>query len=80
MAKLCNTIIEKATAALATAKKDNDFIYHDRIPELDSLPPIPKAAIAKPIPVKGKLNEATRGMKNCKLDLGKFCILSLSEQ
>ncbi|KAK2718955.1 hypothetical protein QYM36_006086 [Artemia franciscana] len=39
MAKLCNTIIEKATAALATAKKDNDFIHHDQIPEVGtSLP------------------------------------------
>ncbi|VDK84872.1 unnamed protein product [Litomosoides sigmodontis] len=43
-----NTAIEKAYAA---AKKDNDFIYHERIVDFRSLPPLPKAAVAKLVPV-----------------------------
>ncbi|XP_076437173.1 programmed cell death 6-interacting protein-like isoform X2 [Babylonia areolata] len=34
--------------ALEMAKKDNDFIYHDKIPDLKSLGAIGKAAVAKP--------------------------------
>ena len=34
--------------ALESAKKDNDFIYHDKIPDLKTLPAIGKAAVAKP--------------------------------
>ncbi len=33
--------------AYESAKKDNDFIYHERIPDLKSLPAIQKAAVAK---------------------------------
>ncbi|MCP9260327.1 Apoptosis-linked 2-interacting protein X 1 [Dirofilaria immitis] len=40
--------IEKA---YASAKKDNDFIYHERIADFRSLPQLPKAAVAKVIPV-----------------------------
>uniref|UniRef100_A0A0R3RFX1 BRO1 domain-containing protein n=1 Tax=Elaeophora elaphi TaxID=1147741 RepID=A0A0R3RFX1_9BILA len=43
-----NAAIEKAYTA---AKKDNDFIYHERIIDFRSLPPLPKAAVAKIIPV-----------------------------
>ncbi|XP_054710017.1 programmed cell death 6-interacting protein-like [Uloborus diversus] len=38
------------------AKKDNDFIYHARIPDAKSLPPIGKAPLAKPIFPSEKLN------------------------
>ncbi|RUS90047.1 hypothetical protein EGW08_002160 [Elysia chlorotica] len=37
--------------ALEQAKKDNDFIYHDKIPDLKSLPSIGKAVVAKPAPL-----------------------------
>ncbi|XP_012936236.1 programmed cell death 6-interacting protein [Aplysia californica] len=33
--------------ALESAKKDNDFIYHDKIPDLKTLDPIGKAVVAK---------------------------------
>lgn len=36
---------------LQAAKKDNDFIYHDKVPDVKSLAPIGKAAIAKPTPI-----------------------------
>uniref|UniRef100_A0A915PJX6 BRO1 domain-containing protein n=1 Tax=Setaria digitata TaxID=48799 RepID=A0A915PJX6_9BILA len=45
---LQHTAIEKA---YASAKKDNDFIYHERIADFRSLPPLPKAAVAKILPV-----------------------------
>ena len=45
----------KADQALKTAKKDNDFIYHERIPDQKSLKPIGKAVVAKPIALPEKL-------------------------
>ena len=41
----------KVQRALEQAKKDNDFIYHDKIPDLKSLPSIGKAVVAKPSPL-----------------------------
>ena len=35
---------------LQSAKKDNDFIYHEKIPPLDSLPEIKGAPLVKGIP------------------------------
>uniref|UniRef100_A0A069DX83 Putative programmed cell death protein n=1 Tax=Panstrongylus megistus TaxID=65343 RepID=A0A069DX83_9HEMI len=43
--------VTKAERALADANKDNDFIYHDRIPDSKHLPVIQKAALAKPLPI-----------------------------
>ena len=37
----------KATRNLTEVKKDNDFIYHERIPDIKSLSPISKACVAK---------------------------------
>jgi len=36
--------LRRTEKALADAKKDNDFIYHERIPEEKALTPIGKAA------------------------------------
>lgn len=44
------------------SKKDNDFIYHARIPEYKSLAPIGKAALAKPIMPGEKLNSDSQDM------------------
>jgi len=47
----------KATRALTEAKKDNDFIYHERVP--DSMAPIEKVAsarLAKPTVVPTKFH------------------------
>ncbi|XP_050432887.1 programmed cell death 6-interacting protein [Adelges cooleyi] len=46
----------KAQQELIEAKKDNDFIYHERIPDVKNLEPIAKIAIAKSIPVPAKLS------------------------
>ncbi|XP_041759397.1 programmed cell death 6-interacting protein isoform X3 [Coregonus clupeaformis] len=38
---------DKISRALTAAKKDNDFIYHDRVPEVKDLEHIGKAALVK---------------------------------
>lgn len=38
---------------LQAVKKDNDFIYNDRVPSHSSLDAIPKATIAKPVRLAG---------------------------
>ncbi|XP_041371730.1 programmed cell death 6-interacting protein-like isoform X2 [Gigantopelta aegis] len=43
--------LAKIQRALQNAKKDNDFIYHDKVPDIKTLPVIGRATIAKPTPV-----------------------------
>ena len=40
--------------SLQEAEKDNNFIYHDKVPDIKSLPSIQKATIAKPAPFPTK--------------------------
>jgi len=47
--------LERTEQALIKARKDNDFIYHERIPEKQSLAPIEKAPVAKPALLTGQL-------------------------
>ncbi|XP_039192850.1 programmed cell death 6-interacting protein isoform X2 [Crotalus tigris] len=42
---------DKINRALSAAKKDNDFIYHDRVPDLKDLDPIGKVSLVKATPV-----------------------------
>lgn len=41
---------------LTEAKKDNDFIYHERIPDAKNLPPLGKALLAKQLPMPEKFS------------------------
>ncbi|XP_076302882.1 programmed cell death 6-interacting protein-like protein AliX [Lasioglossum baleicum] len=41
----------RAQRNLTEVKKDNDFIYHERIPDIKSLEPVGKASVAKLIPM-----------------------------
>lgn len=43
------------------AKKDNEFIYHERIPDIKLLTPVPKASVAKITPFPGKLSSKFKG-------------------
>ncbi|CAG5125760.1 unnamed protein product, partial [Candidula unifasciata] len=43
--------LSRVERALESALKDNNFIYHDKIPDLKTLQPIGKAVVAKPTPV-----------------------------
>ncbi|PNF20765.1 Programmed cell death 6-interacting protein [Cryptotermes secundus] len=47
----------KAQRNLTEAKKDNDFIYHERIPDVKSLPTVGKAMLAKSLPVPERLSQ-----------------------
>ncbi|PSN46080.1 Programmed cell death 6-interacting protein [Blattella germanica] len=47
----------KAQRNLTEAKKDNDFIYHERIPDAKSLPPVGKAMLAKALPLPERLSQ-----------------------
>lgn len=57
--------INKANRLMTEAKKDNDFIYHERVPETSSLIPIDKVAsarLAKPAPVSERLSTNFRDL------------------
>jgi hypothetical protein len=55
----------KAQRNLSEAKKDNDFIYHERIPDVKSLPSVGKALLAKTLPVPERLSQNFKGKKVC---------------
>lgn len=54
-------LMNKCQRNLNEAKKDNDFIYHDRIPDLNSLPPIGKAQPAKVLQLSHPLSQNFKG-------------------
>jgi programmed cell death 6-interacting protein len=45
----------KIQRELQAAKKDNDFIYHDRVPDVKTLDTIGKVTIAKPSPLPSSI-------------------------
>ncbi|XP_062384801.1 programmed cell death 6-interacting protein isoform X2 [Sardina pilchardus] len=47
---------ERVNRALTAAKKDNDFIYHDRVPELKDLEHIGKATLVKATAIQNPLS------------------------
>ncbi|VDM96515.1 unnamed protein product [Thelazia callipaeda] len=48
--------------AYLSAKKDNDFIYHERIADFRSLPSLPKVAVAKVLPVMSPMTPRFKDM------------------
>merc|ERR1712038_2122998 len=52
--------LARAETALAEAVKDNDFIYHDRVPDAEQLEPVAPAAVVKatPLPERWRPGEA----------------------
>uniref|UniRef100_T1JEE2 BRO1 domain-containing protein n=1 Tax=Strigamia maritima TaxID=126957 RepID=T1JEE2_STRMM len=54
--------IGKAQRAFDETKKDNDFIYHEVVPDVKTLTPIGKAALAKPIPLGERLSTNFKDM------------------
>uniref|UniRef100_A0A8C6Y0B5 Programmed cell death 6-interacting protein n=1 Tax=Naja naja TaxID=35670 RepID=A0A8C6Y0B5_NAJNA len=48
---------DKINRALTSAKKDNDFIYHDRVPDLKDLEPIGKVSLVKATPITIPLSQ-----------------------
>lgn len=53
----------RAARALARATKDNDFIYHERVPERAALEPVPRAPIAKALPPPPAFASASKGKR-----------------
>ena len=53
---------KKILRSLQEAEKDNDFIYHAKIPDLTSLTPIVKAAVAKSTPLSSPLSPHFKGL------------------
>ena len=47
--------------ALEDAVKDNDFIYHAKIPDVNTLPAIGKASVAKPLPLTDPMSKNFKG-------------------
>lgn len=56
-----SAMVKKINHALVESKKDNDFIYHERIPELKDLEPIAKIHLAKKTPLPEKMAANFRG-------------------
>ncbi|KAI8421343.1 hypothetical protein MSG28_008358 [Choristoneura fumiferana] len=50
--------LTRATRHLAEANKDNDFIYHERVPDARQLEPVGRAAVAKALPVPARWTAA----------------------
>ncbi|XP_029104308.1 programmed cell death 6-interacting protein isoform X2 [Scleropages formosus] len=48
---------DKISRALTAAKKDNDFIYHDRVPEVKDLDQIGKASLVKPTVIQVPMSQ-----------------------
>lgn len=53
--------LAKAQRALIEAEKDNNFIYHEAVPDIKTLNPISKAAVAKPTPLPSRLSSNFQG-------------------
>jgi len=71
----CKEWIKKVERALADARKDNDFIYHERIPDIKNLSAIAKAAVAKPtLPLPAKIGEG----KTTEL-FGELCPVAVNQ-
>ena len=58
---------KKIVRALQDAEKDNDFIYHSKIPELTSLAPVVKAAVARSTPLTAPMTPQFKGTLSYKL-------------
>ena len=53
--------VAKIQASYEKTKKDNEFVYHDRVPDFKTLPAIEPASLAKITPIKYPISEDFRG-------------------
>ena len=56
-------------------KKDNEFVYHERVPDFKNLGVVERAALAKTTPIKFPISEDFRG--NYYFLLPIFIIISI---
>lgn len=71
--QMFNDYAVKIERNLTEVKKDNDFIYHERIPDVKSLVPIGKALLAKALPVPERFGSSTRDL------FDKLCPLAVNQ-
>ena len=53
--------VNSVSAAYEKAKKENDYVYHERVPDYKALSTIERVALAKPTPIKFPISEDFRG-------------------
>jgi programmed cell death 6-interacting protein len=53
--------LNTVNAAYEKAKKENDYVYHERVPDYKSLSNIERVALAKATPIKFPISEDFRG-------------------
>ncbi|GAB6032031.1 hypothetical protein CHUAL_010402 [Chamberlinius hualienensis] len=61
------------------AKKDNDFIYHERVPDVKTLASVGKAALAKPIALGDHLSANFKDMFSSLVPVAVHQVMSLYE-
>lgn len=54
--------VNKIQEAFDKAKKDNEFVYHERVPDYKTLGPIDRAPLAKLIPIKFPISDDFRDL------------------
>ncbi|XP_060527003.1 programmed cell death 6-interacting protein [Cylas formicarius] len=59
---LFQELADKADRNLTEAQKDNDFIYHERIPDQKSLEPVSKRALAKVTQIQHPMSQTFRDL------------------
>jgi len=67
---LFTDIQKRLLRALQDAEKDNNFIYHAKIPEITALTAISKAAVAKSTPISSPMSSQFKGFTL----LSYFCL------
>lgn len=68
-------LVDKINRALTAARKDNDFIYHDRVPDLKDLESIGKASLVKSTPVVVPLSQKFTGKRSVWSEQGNCYIV-----
>ena len=71
---LFSDIQKRLVRALQEAEKDNDFIYHAKIPEISSLTAVAKAAVAKSTPVSSPMSSQFKGLTSHSFVVGMLVI------
>ncbi len=63
---------DKISRALTAAKKDNDFIYHDRVPEIKDVEHIGKASLVKTTAIQTPLSQKFTGQNDAHMTILLF--------
>ncbi|XP_034455456.1 programmed cell death 6-interacting protein isoform X2 [Hippoglossus hippoglossus] len=73
-------LTDKINRALTAAKKDNDFIYHDRIPDVKDLEHIGKATLVKPTAITTPLSQKFTDLFEKMVPMAVQCSMNIYNQ